>query len=75
MHAENPSPRQQTIVYAWALESTETELVHAWAERAYSWRTLVTALHNADFDVYPRIRIINHYALVGETSGFEPWED
>ncbi len=75
VHAENPSPRQQTIVYAWALESTETELVHAWAERAYSWRTLVTALHNADFDVYPRIRIINHYALVGETSGFEPWED
>ena len=74
VHAADATARQQTIVYTWALESTAIELVHAWAERAYSWRTLVTALHKADFDVYPRIRIINRYALVGETGRFEPWE-
>ena len=75
VHAEEPDERQQTIVYTWGLESTDIELIHAFAEQAYSWRTLVTALQKAGFDVYPRIKLINDFATTGEMDGVLIWED
>ena len=73
VHAEELSRRQQTLVYTWGLEALEIEIIHAWAERVYSWRVLVRALHKAHFDVYPRIRLINQYALIGEMNGSDLW--
>ena len=74
VHAEEPTERQQVIVYTWGLEATGIELIRAWAERAYSWRTLVSALHKAGFDVYPQIRLINDFAQTGEIDGVQVWE-
>ena len=74
VHAKAPTERQQTIVYTWGLEATPFELIHAWAERAYSWRALVTALQKAGFDVYPRIRLINDFARTGKINGVQIWE-
>ena len=62
VHTQEPTARQKTIVYGWVLEATDIDLIRAWAERAYSWRTLVRALHKAGFDVYPRIKVLNELA-------------
>lgn len=40
-----PSDRQGAIVAMWALEAGPREMLAAWTQRAYSWRTLVEALH------------------------------
>ena len=42
------SGRQQAIVCMWFLEATNGELVTAWAEEAYSFRELVSAVHRAE---------------------------
>ena len=75
VHAQSPTERQQTLVYTWGLEATPFEIIHAWAEQAYSWRTLVTALEKAGFDIYPRIRLINDFATTGEIDGIRIWEE
>lgn len=74
VHAQRPTERQQAIVYAWGLEATEIELIRAWAEQAYSWRTLVSGLHKAGFDVYSQIRVINDFAQTGQMAGIRLWE-
>ena len=40
-----PSHWQATIVAMWAQEAEPREMLRAWVQRAYSWRTLVAALH------------------------------
>ena len=57
-----PTARQQAIVSAWGREATYFELLEAWAQRAYTDRELVRALHLADFDCGERIREINRWA-------------
>ena len=74
VHAQRPTERQQAIVYAWGLEATEIELIRAWAEQAYSWRTLVSGLHKAGFDIYSQIRVINDFAQTGQMAGIQLWE-
>ena len=44
-----PSDRQAAIVAMWALEAGPREMLTAWTQRAYSWRTLVEALHRHGF--------------------------
>ena len=43
-------------------EATFTELFEAWAQRAYTFRDLVRALHRADFPWPERIAEINQWA-------------
>ena len=45
IHAPYPSHRQAAIVAMWAQEAEPREMFSAWVQRAYSWRTLVAALH------------------------------
>ena len=62
VRAARPTARQQAIVSAWGREATFFELLEAWAQRAYTDRELVRALHLADFDCGERIREINRWA-------------
>ena len=62
VRATRPTARQQAIVSAWGREATYFELIEAWAQRAYTDRELVRALHLADFDCGERIREINRWA-------------
>ena len=45
LRAERPTDRQFAIVALWAQEAGPQEMLMAWVQRAYSWRTLVEALH------------------------------
>ena len=62
VRATRPTARQQAIIDMWGREATFQELLEAWAERAYTDRQLVRALHLADFDCGDRIREINQWA-------------
>ena len=62
VRATRPTVRQQAIVDMWAREATFQELLEAWAQRAYTDRQLVRALHLADFNCADRIREINQWA-------------
>lgn len=62
VRAEQPTPRQRSIVRMWGLEATFAELIQAWAQRAYTDRQLARALHLAGFDCGPRVREINQWA-------------
>ena len=62
VRAARPTARQRAIVSAWGREATFHELLEAWAQRAYTDRDLVRALHLADFDCGERIREINRWA-------------
>lgn len=73
VRADAPNERQRIIVRAWALEATEIEMIRAWAEHAYTWRTLVRALHKSGFDQPQVIRTINDYAQVPEHDGIRTW--
>ena len=44
-----PSDRQAAIVAMWAQEAGPREMLMAWVQRAYGWRTLVEALHRHGF--------------------------
>ena len=45
LRAERPTDRQFAIVALWAQEAGPREMLMAWVQRAYSWRTMVDALH------------------------------
>ena len=62
VRATRPTVRQQAIVDMWGREATFQELLEAWAERAYTDRQLVRALHLAGFDCGDRIREVNQWA-------------
>ena len=62
VRAEHPTRRQRAIVDMWEREATFYELLEAWAQRAYTDRQLVRALHLAVFDCADRIREINQCA-------------
>lgn len=62
VRATRPTDRQRALVSAWGREATFHELLEAWAQRAYTDRELVRALHLADFDCGERIREINGWA-------------
>ena len=47
IQAPEPNARQRAILGAFAREADWRELITAWAERAYTIRELVTALHRA----------------------------
>ena len=47
VRAPEPTARQRAILGAFAREADWRELIAAWAERAYTIRELVTALHRA----------------------------
>ena len=62
IRANEPTDRQQAIIRMWGAEATLEDLVEAWAQRAYTFRQLVRALHRAGFTRGPRIRTINRWA-------------
>ena len=45
--AHEPDSRQRNILDAWATEATPEDIFRAWAEGAYTPRTLAAALHRA----------------------------
>ena len=45
LRADRPTNRQFAIIALWAQEAGPREMLLAWVQRAYSWRTLVEALH------------------------------
>ena len=73
VRAGNPTRRQRAIVLMWATEATLWEILEAWAQRAYTIRQLVRAMHLAHFDYPDRIREINQWAEVGRYNGREIW--
>ena len=50
VRATRPMVRRQAIVDMWGREATFQELLDTWAQRAYTDRQLVPALHLADFN-------------------------
>ena len=62
VRAEHPTRCQRAIVDMWGREATFYELLEAWAQRAYTDRQLVRALHLTGFDCGDRIREINQWA-------------
>lgn len=62
VRATAPTSRQRHLVYTWASEASLAEIIVAWAERAYTIRQLVAAMHRADFAWAQRIREINQWA-------------
>ncbi len=48
VRAERPTDRQAAILDTWASEAEPSEIIDAWAEGAYTFRELATALHRAD---------------------------
>ena len=69
MRESEPTRRQKNIVNMWATEATPREIFKAWAEHAYTWRQLVTALHRSEFPFPGRIRLLNRAAEVPEYEG------
>lgn len=57
-----PNARQRAILGAFAQEADWRELITAWAERAYTIRELVTALHRAGHAQCHAARWINGWA-------------
>ena len=61
LQAEEPDSRQRNILDAWATEATPEEIFRAWAEGAYTPRTLAAALHRAGLQVCRAARFLNHF--------------
>ena len=57
-----PTERQRQVVRTWASETSVTNIVVGWTQRAYTIRGLVAALHRAKFDWPERIDAINQWA-------------
>lgn len=62
VRATFPTSRQCSLIRTWASEASIAEIIVAWAERAYTIRQLVAALHRAEFAWPERIREINQWA-------------
>lgn len=63
IRAEKPAGRQRTILHVFAQEAEWYELISAWAERAYTLRQLVGALHRAGHARCRAARALNRWAL------------
>ena len=62
VRAPEPTARQRAILAAFAREANWHDLIAAWAERAYTIRELVTALHRAGHAKCRAARWINGWA-------------
>ena len=62
VRASEPTERQRAILGTFAQEAGWHELIAAWAERAYTIRELVTALHRAGHAKCHTARWINGWA-------------
>ncbi len=62
LRAPEPTVRQRAILAAFAREADWRDLIAAWAERAYTIRELVTALHRAGHAKCRAARWINGWA-------------
>ena len=56
---ETPSESELDAIETWLLEATMEQTKLAWIERAYTWRSLVRAMHNADMRIYEKWRTVN----------------
>lgn len=67
IHAARPSARQKAIVGIWAQEAGPREMLMAWTQCAYSWRTLVAAMHRNGFARRGELNdYLNCFALRGD---------
>ena len=63
IRSDEPTVRQRNLVRMWASEASIAEIILGWAQRAYTIRELVAAMHQADFPFTGRIRAINRWAI------------
>ena len=76
LRADTLTGRQKAMICVWSAEATSWELLAAWAERVYTWRMLVTAMHKVGrLGTYKRFREINAMALVPEHDGVRLWRE
>ena len=61
--ARRPTRREENILDAWVTEATPVELFRAWAERAYTPRTLAAALRRAGLKKCKAARFLNNFAV------------
>jgi len=67
--ARTPTSRELALLDTWFVEATEVQMQNAWAQRAYTDRQLVRAIHSAGYGktdiprLAKRIRIINTWAI------------
>ena len=61
IRAEAPSRRQRHLIRTWGSEASVSEIILAWAQRAYTMRELVAALRRAGFAWPRRIQTINQW--------------
>ena len=61
--ATRPTRREENLLDAWATEATPVELFRAWAERAYTPRTLAAALRRAGLKKCKAARFLNNFAV------------
>lgn len=62
IRAERHTSRQRTLLRMWANEPEWHELIAAWAERVYTLRQLVAALHRAGIVRSRHSRTLNRWA-------------
>ena len=63
IHAEGPpTDRQKCLLKTWVTETEWLELIQAWAERVYTLRELVFALHRAGITRSRHSRTLNRWA-------------
>ena len=62
IRAERHTTRQRTLLRMWASEPEWHELIAAWAERVYTLRQLVAALHRAGIAQSRHSRTLNRWA-------------
>ena len=61
IRSENPTSREKSMLRMWANEPEWLELIQAWAERVYTLRDLVTALHRAGVTRSRHSRTLNRW--------------
>ena len=66
IRVDKPTQRQRAIVGTFAQEADWQELIAAWAERAYTLRELVTALHRSGHAKCYAARWLNGWTTAGE---------
>ena len=62
IRAERHTSRQKSLLGMWANETEWFELIEAWAERVYTLRQLVAALHRAGITRSRHSRTLNRWA-------------
>ena len=66
VHGERPTSRDGCILRMWASEATWMQLVSAWAERAYTLRELVAALHRTGNSRCMAAHVLNRWVRYPE---------